>query len=641
MIVEETNTTTNPTCTDTDGGKNYYSKGIVKLVNGLSDSDFCRTNSILAEFSCSTGYSGWDVHNYTCPHGCENGSCVKEEVEVNIVGGGTFSAETGKTAVINRFSLSNRSSKESAEILYFVIGNESANNFINYFERDSYELIEVSNTGIQTKVSDLKNTKIGDRPTDYLIFDLIHTIKIAPSATKSYLIEAKTKSEVSGNFTTAHLTKVKGLTGSSRGPITSSGQAKGDVNIISAAIPTCTDTDGGIDYYVRGKITGEDLSGNPREWWDNCNILSSDGGTTNVLSCTGKNCILEEYYCGTRQDGTAFINGKEYTCPYGCEKGACVKEGKFITILSPNGGETLREGEDYTIQWRSNDLSPTAKVTFYMHRDDGLNGYILKDEYIPASWEKYSWKVETELDNWGHGYGPTGKTYATIISDSDTTHKYKLFIRADGVSDFSDDYFTIIKASAPDLTIGEEINVLENGFKFTVCNKGNEDLFTEKDIEAKIRVSVPWKTETIPSVTKFIAAMPAELKVNECKETGIIPYSEFNMKRGTYYAVTIWLDPNNDIDEIVEGAGRCYHPTVPQVTTSKPLSCGSYGDINSDGYITEEDINLLFALIGNSATTEQQTIGDINGNGSLDFDDPVKLNSYLNGTIDALPVCGS
>ncbi len=67
--------------------------------------------------------------------------------------------------------------------------------------------------------------------------------------------------------------------------------------------------------------------------------------------------------------------------------------------------------------------------------------------------------------------------------------------------------------------------------------------------------------------------------------------------------------------------------------------CDSYGDVNGDGYITDADVNMLFGLIDKTVSDEQKRRGDVNGNGRLDFDDTLKLNEYLNGKIDTLPVC--
>ncbi len=64
---------TNFICTDSDGGKNYYFPGTVRLgVSSLTDS--CINSSNLKEVYCSSDTTGSTV-NYLCPDGCKDGAC--------------------------------------------------------------------------------------------------------------------------------------------------------------------------------------------------------------------------------------------------------------------------------------------------------------------------------------------------------------------------------------------------------------------------------------------------------------------------------------------------------------------------------------------------------------------------------------
>ena len=71
----------------------------------------------------------------------------------------------------------------------------------------------------------------------------------------------------------------------------------------------CTDTDGGINYLLRGTATVNYLqNGQPRvRTYDDRCATSGNG--------------LTEYYCNqqTRQQATS-----SYNCPYGCANGACL-----------------------------------------------------------------------------------------------------------------------------------------------------------------------------------------------------------------------------------------------------------------------------------------------------------------------------
>ena len=68
------------TCTDSDGGKNYYARGTV-TIPGATISDACVTEnlssptSILSEYYCENGVVKNEV--FTCPTGytCQDGAC--------------------------------------------------------------------------------------------------------------------------------------------------------------------------------------------------------------------------------------------------------------------------------------------------------------------------------------------------------------------------------------------------------------------------------------------------------------------------------------------------------------------------------------------------------------------------------------
>ncbi len=77
----------------------------------------------------------------------------------------------------------------------------------------------------------------------------------------------------------------------------------------------CTDSDGGVDYYVKGNITGKDGEGYTyNEQEESClNVPSPQGDE--VYSSD----YLGEFYCEND-----LVNADIYTCPNGCEDGSCI-----------------------------------------------------------------------------------------------------------------------------------------------------------------------------------------------------------------------------------------------------------------------------------------------------------------------------
>lgn len=72
-------TPTPTTCTDSDGGKDYYTKGETQDL-GSTYRDYCLSNSTLREYFCltSTLSPGGTAsqEDYTCLYGCQDGACL-------------------------------------------------------------------------------------------------------------------------------------------------------------------------------------------------------------------------------------------------------------------------------------------------------------------------------------------------------------------------------------------------------------------------------------------------------------------------------------------------------------------------------------------------------------------------------------
>jgi len=77
----------------------------------------------------------------------------------------------------------------------------------------------------------------------------------------------------------------------------------------SAASTSCSDSDGGINYNFTGTIN-----------WNNGTYQITQ---TDKCDSTGK--ILYEYYCYTPNSINTWGQMTKYTCPYGCQNGACLK----------------------------------------------------------------------------------------------------------------------------------------------------------------------------------------------------------------------------------------------------------------------------------------------------------------------------
>ncbi len=69
--VEETET-----CSETDGGLDYFSRGVITVGDDVSE-DICTDSNFLKEYACSLTENDY-YDNYYCQNGCEDGVCVEK-----------------------------------------------------------------------------------------------------------------------------------------------------------------------------------------------------------------------------------------------------------------------------------------------------------------------------------------------------------------------------------------------------------------------------------------------------------------------------------------------------------------------------------------------------------------------------------
>ena len=83
----------------------------------------------------------------------------------------------------------------------------------------------------------------------------------------------------------------------------------------------CTDTDSGLDYNVFGVVSFNGLGDIPlTDYEDACMEFVDEYTSYPKDPCSGENCTLQEYYCTEDLN----LNTDQYTCPNGCQDGACL-----------------------------------------------------------------------------------------------------------------------------------------------------------------------------------------------------------------------------------------------------------------------------------------------------------------------------
>lgn len=279
ICINETNQTS--TCTDSDGGKNYSIKGGCN--NGTSKlTDSCINSTHLKEYSCSD--NSCIFIKYKCPYGCSNGVCVSQTC--------TPSKEcVDKVTVLSK----NSSCGDKYTFCPYGCSNGSC-------------LIDTGNVKYSKKIRASCNSKTNDwcPSCEGWTYSVINGKYIGPAGCPSSCatMQSFNQDNQSTNWHICKYTKT----------------AQQNV--------TCTDSDGGKNYSVKG--TGTGLYGFSKDkgwiWGENADKCSArydsslfytifydccaDSATTNQLN---------EAYC---ENSTLYATN--YFCPYGCSNGTCI-----------------------------------------------------------------------------------------------------------------------------------------------------------------------------------------------------------------------------------------------------------------------------------------------------------------------------
>lgn len=360
-------------CTDSDGA-DYYTKGYcIDGVEGTDQNplwDYCYygsgTGHILAEMVCIN--SSCVARDYQCPYGCEDGACLREEEKSITV----ISPNGGEKWVQGKTYPIRWESDGVEEVDIYLLTYDAQGNYVAMTTGGSYPI--ASNVNSENgSYSWFISTEVAFEDFAY------HKVSIVA---KDVEIGEIHLSDMSDNY----------------------------FSITKPA--TCTDSDGGKDYYVKGTITEK-----------------RDGQTyTHTDFCYAGGSVLSEYFCPlSRED---FGVSEDFTCPYGCEDGECLSA-TSVTMLSPNGS-TLEQGQQTTITWATQNYSGLIGLELY--QNDNFIATIAAN--IPNT-SHYIWTVSRTLSG-------SGFKIRTVLLDT----------IAGSITDFNDMPFKIISTEQEDPVSG-------------------------------------------------------------------------------------------------------------------------------------------------------------------------------------------
>ncbi|MCD6557730.1 MAG: S-layer protein, partial [Candidatus Aenigmarchaeota archaeon] len=312
-------------CTDSDGGKNYYVKGVCVDSSGRHP-DYCaasdRNRKVLQEYYCGSD-NKCHLTSYECPGICEDAECVDEE------GYCYPGADLGKYP--EPFV------EDGIADFVAVVGSEApTSDVVAAIDIAAKLFSETNNPGTQpaakldTEITDEDKEKnmilVGTKCKNKMIEELAGSYEAVVGCSEWDLPDGQalirlvpdvfTKGKmlmvVSGtdeNAVRAAATVLKNYDSSEY-----SDYAKGssllvifedeeNIKIINQC-EKCTDSDGGLNYYEKGFTKGRrEDTGLYDEVWDYC-----------------MQGAIIEHYCENN-----VLKAKDMTCPSGCEDGACIE----------------------------------------------------------------------------------------------------------------------------------------------------------------------------------------------------------------------------------------------------------------------------------------------------------------------------
>jgi len=131
--------------------------------------------------------------------------------------------------------------------------------------------------------------------------------------------------------------------------------------LLGANATTCTDSDGGIKIYSKGK-TISSING---EFKDEC-LTDSEvaAGTVKPSTCTSDYCFVTEFFCSTnRAPGNYNLAiGQVSPCPNGCQDGACLSGANATTCTDSDGGNDISKKGTTTGKKSVNDSTIITRV---------------------------------------------------------------------------------------------------------------------------------------------------------------------------------------------------------------------------------------------------------------------------------------
>lgn len=284
-----------------------------------------------------------------------------------------------------------------------------------------------------------------------------------------------------------------------------------------------------------------------------------------------------------------------------------------ITVLSPNGGETWKQGTTQYIKWKDNSPTPTCMV-----------GWPCPDPYVyDITLDSYPNSTSYEIANDVYGYGASYKwnidvpvgTYTMRVcrsngSDCDSSDSY--FKITSGLATNTPPEITTSTMSAGSLVTGTPIY-----FSWSATDKDNDNL--------------SWNVNWGDSDLSSGGGCAVTRNIHNGTGRGWSFSTSHTYERSGRYTATVYVN-----DCYGGSDSQSFDVEVGAIVINPTL----LGDVDGNGTITCTDYNMIVQSVSGAITltAEQKTRADINGNGSVTAYDASLLAQNNNLSCSAIPI---
>ncbi len=601
-------------CADSDrtsqypNGKNYYQKGTITLSDGTKLTDYCMTGGYkdnVMEYYCAT--NGHGMTNFKCPNGCANGACVKGTTPPPP----TCTENDGGINVMKKGTTKDNSNSYTD----YCIGNS----IVEYFCQN----------GVAKRASDSPSGYSCSRYGQNMICQngacVKGTTPPPPTCTEddggiSYF-KRGTCTDSSGSKTDScsadgkkvfeyHCVNNQRCESQPWYTCPSGYECKNGACVkgTTPPPPTCTDSDGGKDYYQKGHCT------------------DSRGASKDDFCYNGK---LHEYSCYNNECGSSYT---PYTCPsgYECKNGACVKtaepepkceaDGKCKTSGCPTGDPdcSCLEQNGYICNGYVGETCPGVSL---LNNYEGLleRNFCCSVACAPAAVYSISGQVTSseDISSSRIAINLTGTSSASTVTDSSGSYSFNNLINGSYVIAPSDGTWIISPTSQNATISGSNVS----GINFTAikkeCNLGETKKHTCPDgTEVSWCSCDNYKWACIDSPENNCPATCEE--DGKCKTSGC-PTGDPDCSCSEYEPAGFICQANETCPETSlthSGSGICCSVTCEGNVVHQTA------DFNCDGNVNEGDMAILLKwwFKNPSGFTFCQS-PDINNDGRVDEGD--------------------